>query len=173
MTALRPSCCWFWGILKYDYLQAPSKDAVRDVCVQSHRHPGRLLAETTAATFSIPAAQAAQVGHSCMFIQSPKGWDDALFFNSLLLWKSQWIGMKKQNCYINKNHNQLINEDIKIAKDCLSCSWSSLSMSCLITSFSTTWTLQSRSSTSSLSPSILVWRTWSPRSYWRIGACAP
>ncbi|TNN00662.1 hypothetical protein fugu_011908 [Takifugu bimaculatus] len=51
-------------ILKYDYLQAPSKDAVRDVCVQSHRHPSRLLAETTAATFSIPAAQAAQLVQS-------------------------------------------------------------------------------------------------------------
>ncbi|XP_056909123.1 COMM domain-containing protein 9 isoform X2 [Takifugu flavidus] len=45
-------------------LKAPSKDAVRDVCVQSHRHPSRLLAETTAATFSIPAAQAAQLVQS-------------------------------------------------------------------------------------------------------------
>ncbi|XP_073327983.1 COMM domain-containing protein 9 [Pagrus major] len=42
-------------------LKAPSKDAVRDVCVQSHRGPSRRLAETTAATLSIPAAQAAQL----------------------------------------------------------------------------------------------------------------
>lgn len=41
--------------------QAPSKDAVRDVCVQSHQGPSRRLAESTAATLSIPAAQAAQV----------------------------------------------------------------------------------------------------------------
>ncbi|KAM3869708.1 COMM domain-containing protein 9 [Diretmus argenteus] len=45
-------------------LQAPSKDAVRDVCVQSHRTPTRQLAETTAAAFSIPAAQAAQLVQS-------------------------------------------------------------------------------------------------------------
>lgn len=43
--------------------EAPSKDAVRDVCVQSHRGPSRRLAETTAAALSIPAAQAAQVTH--------------------------------------------------------------------------------------------------------------
>uniref|UniRef100_UPI0037E9B2C1 COMM domain-containing protein 9 n=1 Tax=Semicossyphus pulcher TaxID=241346 RepID=UPI0037E9B2C1 len=42
-------------------LKAPSKDAVRDVCVQSHRGPSRQLTETTAATLSIPAAQAAQL----------------------------------------------------------------------------------------------------------------
>ncbi|XP_076588617.1 COMM domain-containing protein 9 [Chaetodon auriga] len=42
-------------------LKAPSKDAVRDVCVQSHGAPSRRLAEVTAATFSIPAAQAAQL----------------------------------------------------------------------------------------------------------------
>ncbi|XP_041794359.1 COMM domain-containing protein 9 [Chelmon rostratus] len=42
-------------------LKAPSKDAVRDVCVQSHGGPSRQLAEATAATFSIPAAQAAQL----------------------------------------------------------------------------------------------------------------
>ncbi|GLD72466.1 COMM domain-containing protein 9 [Lates japonicus] len=45
-------------------LKAPSKDAVRDVCVQSHRAPSRRLAETTAAAFSIPAAQAAQLVQS-------------------------------------------------------------------------------------------------------------
>nr|XP_046249107.1 COMM domain-containing protein 9 [Scatophagus argus]XP_046249109.1 COMM domain-containing protein 9 [Scatophagus argus] len=45
-------------------LKAPSKDAVRDVCVQSHRGPSRRLAETTAAAFSIPAAQAAQLVQS-------------------------------------------------------------------------------------------------------------
>lgn len=41
--------------------EAPSKDAVRDVCVESHRGPSRRLTETTAAALSIPAAQAAQV----------------------------------------------------------------------------------------------------------------
>uniref|UniRef100_A0A8C6PNY6 COMM domain containing 9 n=3 Tax=Nothobranchius furzeri TaxID=105023 RepID=A0A8C6PNY6_NOTFU len=45
-------------------LKAPTKDAVRDVCVQSHRGPSRQLTETTAATFSIPAAQAAQLTQS-------------------------------------------------------------------------------------------------------------
>ncbi|CAJ1055887.1 COMM domain-containing protein 9 [Xyrichtys novacula] len=45
-------------------LKAPSKDAVRDVCVQSHRGPSRRLTETTAATLSIPAAQAAQLVES-------------------------------------------------------------------------------------------------------------
>ncbi|XP_060892183.1 COMM domain-containing protein 9 [Labrus mixtus] len=45
-------------------LKAPSKDAVRDVCVQSHRRPSRRLTETTAATLSIPAAQAAQLVQS-------------------------------------------------------------------------------------------------------------
>lgn len=44
--------------------QAPSKDAVRDVCVQSHQGPSRRLAESTAATLGIPAAQAAQVRHT-------------------------------------------------------------------------------------------------------------
>lgn len=48
-------------LLNCNCLQAPYKDAVRDVCVQSHRRPGRLLAETTAATLTIPVAQAAQV----------------------------------------------------------------------------------------------------------------
>ncbi|XP_063755891.1 COMM domain-containing protein 9 isoform X2 [Eleginops maclovinus] len=43
---------------------APSKDAVRDVCVQSHRGGGRRLTETTADTLSIPTAQAAQLVHS-------------------------------------------------------------------------------------------------------------
>ncbi|XP_047453014.1 COMM domain-containing protein 9 isoform X1 [Mugil cephalus] len=42
-------------------LQAPSKDAVRDICVQSHRGPSVRLVESTAAALSIPAAQAAQV----------------------------------------------------------------------------------------------------------------
>ncbi|XP_062245184.1 COMM domain-containing protein 9 [Platichthys flesus] len=45
-------------------LKAPSKDAVRDVCVQSHRDPGRRLAETTATTLNIPTAQAAQLVRS-------------------------------------------------------------------------------------------------------------
>ncbi|KAK2880634.1 COMM domain-containing protein 9 [Channa argus] len=45
-------------------LKAPSKDAVRDVCVQSHRGPNRRLIETTAAALSIPAAQAAQLVQS-------------------------------------------------------------------------------------------------------------
>uniref|UniRef100_A0A672YKD8 COMM domain containing 9 n=2 Tax=Sphaeramia orbicularis TaxID=375764 RepID=A0A672YKD8_9TELE len=45
-------------------LKAPSKDAVRDVCVQSHRAPSRLLAENTATTLSISAAQAAQLVQS-------------------------------------------------------------------------------------------------------------
>ncbi|XP_076027307.1 COMM domain-containing protein 9 [Genypterus blacodes] len=45
-------------------LKAPSKDAVRDVCVQSHGAPSRRLAETTAATFSIPVAQATQLVQS-------------------------------------------------------------------------------------------------------------
>ncbi|XP_047200879.1 COMM domain-containing protein 9-like [Girardinichthys multiradiatus] len=42
-------------------LKAPSKDAVRDVCVQSYRAPSRRLAESTAATFSVPAVEAAQL----------------------------------------------------------------------------------------------------------------
>ncbi|XP_054476504.1 COMM domain-containing protein 9 [Anoplopoma fimbria] len=45
-------------------LKAPSKDAVRDVCVQSHRGPSRRLTETTAETLSITAAQAAQLVQS-------------------------------------------------------------------------------------------------------------
>ena len=45
-------------------LEAPSKDAVREVCVQSHKGPSRQLTESTAATFSIPAGQAAQVTHT-------------------------------------------------------------------------------------------------------------
>ncbi|CAG5958487.1 COMM domain-containing protein 9 [Menidia menidia] len=45
-------------------LKAPSKDAVRDVCVQSHRGPCLRLTESTAAAFSIPAAQAAQLVQS-------------------------------------------------------------------------------------------------------------
>lgn len=51
--------------------EAPSKDAVRDVCVQSHGGPSRRLTETTAAALSIPAGQAAQVRprphvHTCL-----------------------------------------------------------------------------------------------------------
>ncbi|XP_071398284.1 COMM domain-containing protein 9 [Centroberyx affinis] len=42
-------------------LKAPSKEAVREVCVQSHRAPSRRLADSTAAALSIPAAQAAQL----------------------------------------------------------------------------------------------------------------
>ncbi|KAM4573696.1 COMM domain-containing protein 9 [Odontesthes bonariensis] len=45
-------------------LKAPSKDAVREVCVQSHTGPSRQLTESTAATFNIPAAQAAQLVQS-------------------------------------------------------------------------------------------------------------
>ncbi|XP_072241392.1 COMM domain-containing protein 9 [Leuresthes tenuis] len=45
-------------------LKAPSKDAVREVCVQSHKGPCRQLTESTAATFSIPAGQAAQLVQS-------------------------------------------------------------------------------------------------------------
>ncbi|XP_013878447.1 COMM domain-containing protein 9 [Austrofundulus limnaeus] len=46
-------------------LKAPSKDAVRDVCVQSHRDASsRWLIENTAATFSISAAEAAQLVRS-------------------------------------------------------------------------------------------------------------
>ncbi|XP_069385229.1 COMM domain-containing protein 9 [Paralichthys olivaceus] len=45
-------------------LKAPSKDAVRDVCVQSHRDPGHRLTETTATTLNIPTAQAAQLVRS-------------------------------------------------------------------------------------------------------------
>lgn len=48
----------------YFLFQAPSKDAVRDVCVQSHRGVSRRLTENTAATFSIPAGQAAQVNNT-------------------------------------------------------------------------------------------------------------
>lgn len=42
-------------------VQAPSKDVVKDVCVQSHRAPSRRLTETTAATFNVPTTQASQV----------------------------------------------------------------------------------------------------------------
>ncbi|KAM6937373.1 COMM domain-containing protein 9 [Xenentodon cancila] len=45
-------------------LKAPSKDAVRDVFVQSHRGPSRRLTDGIAATFSISAAQAAQLVQS-------------------------------------------------------------------------------------------------------------
>ncbi|XP_075933703.1 COMM domain-containing protein 9 [Anarhichas minor] len=45
-------------------LKAPSKDAVRDVCVQSHRRTSQRLVETTAETLNVTAAQAAQLVHS-------------------------------------------------------------------------------------------------------------
>ncbi|XP_041651762.1 COMM domain-containing protein 9 [Cheilinus undulatus] len=45
-------------------LKAPSKEAVRDVCVQSHRGPSRRLTESTAARLSISTAQAAQLVQS-------------------------------------------------------------------------------------------------------------
>uniref|UniRef100_A0A7N6B427 COMM domain-containing protein n=1 Tax=Anabas testudineus TaxID=64144 RepID=A0A7N6B427_ANATE len=45
-------------------LKAPSKDAVRDVCVQSHRGLSQGLTETTAATLGVSAAQAAQLVQS-------------------------------------------------------------------------------------------------------------
>uniref|UniRef100_A0A3Q3X7E4 COMM domain-containing protein n=1 Tax=Mola mola TaxID=94237 RepID=A0A3Q3X7E4_MOLML len=44
--------------------EAPSKDAVRDVCIQSHRGPSQQLTETTAATLNITAGQAAQLVQS-------------------------------------------------------------------------------------------------------------
>ncbi|XP_029378262.1 COMM domain-containing protein 9 [Echeneis naucrates] len=45
-------------------LKAPSKDAVRDVCLQSHRAPSRRLAEATAATLGVPVSQAAELVRS-------------------------------------------------------------------------------------------------------------
>ncbi|XP_040018641.1 COMM domain-containing protein 9 [Gasterosteus aculeatus] len=42
-------------------LKAPSKDAVRDICVQSHRGTHRRLEETTAETMNVTTAQAAQL----------------------------------------------------------------------------------------------------------------
>lgn len=45
-------------------LKAPSKDAVREVCVQSHRGPSRQLTDSTAAKLSIPAPEAAQLVQS-------------------------------------------------------------------------------------------------------------
>ncbi|XP_029952765.1 COMM domain-containing protein 9 [Salarias fasciatus] len=42
-------------------LKAPSKEAVRDICVQSHRGTSRRLTESTAASLGVPAAQAAQL----------------------------------------------------------------------------------------------------------------
>uniref|UniRef100_A0A3Q0SPC7 COMM domain containing 9 n=1 Tax=Amphilophus citrinellus TaxID=61819 RepID=A0A3Q0SPC7_AMPCI len=44
-------------------LKAPSKDAVREVCVQSQKGLSHQLTESTAATLGIPAAQAAQSLH--------------------------------------------------------------------------------------------------------------
>ncbi|XP_011474716.1 COMM domain-containing protein 9 isoform X2 [Oryzias latipes] len=45
-------------------LKAPSKDVVREVCVQSHSGPSRQLTDNTAAALSISAAQAAQLVQS-------------------------------------------------------------------------------------------------------------
>uniref|UniRef100_A0A3P9MBM2 COMM domain containing 9 n=1 Tax=Oryzias latipes TaxID=8090 RepID=A0A3P9MBM2_ORYLA len=45
-------------------LKAPSKDVVREVCVQSHSGPSRRLTDNTAAALSISAAQAAQLVQS-------------------------------------------------------------------------------------------------------------
>ncbi|CAL1594267.1 unnamed protein product [Knipowitschia caucasica] len=42
-------------------LKAPSKEAVREVFVLSHRGPSRVLTENTAATFSISISEAAQL----------------------------------------------------------------------------------------------------------------
>ncbi|XP_054632940.1 COMM domain-containing protein 9 isoform X2 [Dunckerocampus dactyliophorus] len=44
-------------------LKAPSKDAVKDVCMASYRGLNRQLTQSTAATLSIPEAQAAQILH--------------------------------------------------------------------------------------------------------------
>nr|XP_057931858.1 COMM domain-containing protein 9 [Doryrhamphus excisus] len=45
-------------------LKAPSKDAVKDVCMASHRGLNRPLTQSTANTLSIPEAQAAQLVQS-------------------------------------------------------------------------------------------------------------
>lgn len=45
-------------------LKAPSKDVVRDVCVQSHRGKTHRLTESTAATLNISTGQAAQLVQS-------------------------------------------------------------------------------------------------------------
>uniref|UniRef100_A0A3B4GNK0 COMM domain containing 9 n=1 Tax=Pundamilia nyererei TaxID=303518 RepID=A0A3B4GNK0_9CICH len=45
-------------------LKAPSKDAVREVCVQSQRGLSQRLTESTAATLGISEAQAAQSLHA-------------------------------------------------------------------------------------------------------------
>ncbi|XP_054632939.1 COMM domain-containing protein 9 isoform X1 [Dunckerocampus dactyliophorus] len=45
-------------------LKAPSKDAVKDVCMASYRGLNRQLTQSTAATLSIPEAQAAQLVQS-------------------------------------------------------------------------------------------------------------
>ncbi|KAJ0029016.1 hypothetical protein NQD34_004013 [Periophthalmus magnuspinnatus] len=45
-------------------LKAPSKDAVREVCVQSHQGPSRIFTENTAAKFNISPSQAAQLVES-------------------------------------------------------------------------------------------------------------
>lgn len=45
-------------------LKAPSKDAVREVCVHSHRGPSRQLTEETAAKFTISGPQASQLVQS-------------------------------------------------------------------------------------------------------------
>ncbi|XP_061750709.1 COMM domain-containing protein 9 [Nerophis ophidion] len=45
-------------------LKAPSKDAVKDVCVKSHQGLSSLLTQSTATTLAIPEAQAAELVHS-------------------------------------------------------------------------------------------------------------
>uniref|UniRef100_A0A3P9H9Z7 COMM domain containing 9 n=1 Tax=Oryzias latipes TaxID=8090 RepID=A0A3P9H9Z7_ORYLA len=45
-------------------VQAPSKDVVKEVCIQSHSGPSRRLTDNTAAALSISAAQAAQLVQS-------------------------------------------------------------------------------------------------------------
>lgn len=51
-------------------LEAPSKDAVREVCVQSQRGLSQRLTESTAATLGISEGQAAQVTqkHQCVLV---------------------------------------------------------------------------------------------------------
>uniref|UniRef100_A0A3B4APT2 COMM domain-containing protein n=1 Tax=Periophthalmus magnuspinnatus TaxID=409849 RepID=A0A3B4APT2_9GOBI len=46
------------------FYSAPSKDAVREVCVQSHQGPSRIFTENTAAKFNISPSQAAQSLHT-------------------------------------------------------------------------------------------------------------
>ncbi|XP_034540711.1 COMM domain-containing protein 9 [Notolabrus celidotus] len=57
-------------------LKAPSKDAVREVTVRSHRGPRRELTESTADTLSVPTAQAAELVRSLHFLSH-----HVLFYN--------------------------------------------------------------------------------------------